>query len=197
MDIVAQIQWGINGLLRDKNRIYDEELKKTVSFHVLLLVWEFTEEWKLIELLCKNDEHLKTTLRVVSPAVCRIRKWDKGLSRVRNQFLAHSRHRDKQGDFVPIKKIFEDPHVPTAFAEMLFLGKLAEMAMNWLCNLYPKDTKICSDWLMTQGVVKTSKGLRTLGEANDELMQVESEIKKRFRDSDLRLGNPLTGDSER
>ena len=131
MDIGSQIQWAINGLLEDKSRFSDERLQKTVCFHTLLLVWEFNEEWKIIENMSKDDERLRMTLSVISPAFRQIRKWGKGLDRIRNQFIAHSRHRDKQGNFVPIKEIWEDPKVPTAFAEMVFLGSLAELAMNW------------------------------------------------------------------
>jgi len=194
MDIAAQIQWAILGLTRQKNRIDDEELKKTVCFHLLLLVWEFNAEWNRLGSLARNDDRLQTTLRVISPAIERIRKWGIGLDRVRNQFLGHARHRDKHGRFVPIKEIFEDPLVPTAFAEMLALGKMADLATQWLLNLYPEEAKACTDWLKSQGIVKSSKGLRTLHEVNQELMDVNEEISERFHETNLRLGNPHTGE---
>ena len=194
MDIVSQIQWANEGLLADKSRFTDERLVKTTCFRTLLLVWEFNEEWKLIEKMSQDDERLRTALKAISPAIRQIRKWGKGLDRIRHQFLAHSRHRDKQGNFVPIKDIFNDPRVPSAFAEMVFLGSLAEMAMNWLCNLYPKDSKACTDWIMNQGEVTESKGFRKLTDAQDELHRINSEIKERVQGTDLHLGNPITGE---
>ncbi|MFC2032106.1 hypothetical protein ACFLUS_01860, partial [Chloroflexota bacterium] len=60
MDLVWQIQSSTNGITRDKARINDIELVRTVCFHVLLQVWKFKEEWKYIQsALAKDDKYLQ------------------------------------------------------------------------------------------------------------------------------------------
>ncbi len=182
MDIVAQIQWAYDGIMKE-HRIDDEGLKKTICFHIVLLVWEFNNEWRKIESFpkSKNDELVKA-LRIISPAIHRIRIWGDGLDLVRNQFLGHPSHRDNKGKFIPIRAIFENPKVPTSFGEMLLLGKLAEIAMTWLCRLNPEDYKVCTRWLESQGKVEISKGVRTTDEIRVEISKVEVDIRNKYEE---------------
>jgi hypothetical protein len=172
----------------------DDDLKMTICFHALLLVSTFMEEYKRLEKIATatKDERLRITLETLEPAISRIREWDKGLSRVRNLLLAHPL-RDGSKRFVRMKEIFADPSVPTSFAQMLTLGKYANLVVQGLATLYPSEAKQCWDWQESEDFKSEPRGITNFAEANEELKKTNKEIVDRIRAKGLRMGNPKTG----
>lgn len=187
MDLVWQIQSSTNAITKDQTRTSDKELIRTISFHILLQVWKFKEEWKYIQRsLAKDDKNLQKILGIISPAIERIMRCEDALDDFRNKFLAHSRAREG-GDYVPAFELLNHPKMPTTYAEMIKLGKLAEIAAQWLFNFYPDETKEAWEWLNTNIVEPRPKGVRTLGEVQVELKEIWKEIHKKAKQSGLPL----------
>ena len=76
------------------DRINDEELKFTLSNHIHILLCSFLDEWKVLVSMGR-DETIRNTLKITSPALKRIQRWE-GLEQVRNKLLAHGqRHKNR------------------------------------------------------------------------------------------------------
>jgi hypothetical protein len=88
-----QIRWALLTIVPE-GRAKDESLKFTVSNHIQILLCSFLDEWSTLEKLGR-DEKLRTTLKIVSPALDRIKRW-RGLPKIRSTLLAHGQ-RDKKG----------------------------------------------------------------------------------------------------
>ena len=187
MDLVWQIQSAINGITKESARVKDTELVRTVCFHVLMQVWKFKQEWKHIQrTLAKDNEYLQKVLYIVSQAMERIMRCEDALDDFRNKFLAHARSREG-GDYVPAFELLRHPKMPTAYAEMLGLGKLAEIAAQWLFNFYPNETKESWEWMDINRVEPRSKGARKLEQVKTDVVQVWGEICERAEQSGLPL----------
>lgn len=171
----------------------DDDLKQTLCLHALLLVSSFMEEYKRLEKLAKKDDYLLTVLEVLEPATNRIKEWSVGLQKVRNHYLAHPL-RDGSKRFITKKELFADPSVPTSYAQMLTLGKYANLVVQGLATLYPAEAKQCWGWQESQDFKSEPRGITNFTEANRELKRVNDEMVAKIRTKGLRIGNPKTGE---
>ncbi|MDZ5631892.1 hypothetical protein [Janthinobacterium sp. GMG1] len=109
----------------------DDELKFTVTSHLLILVSSFLEEWRRFSGLgC--DESVRKTLRSASPAIKRISQW-KGIRTLRSTVLAHP-FRQKDGSLTIVESLYENNLVSSEYAESILLGE---------CAVYAIATAIC------------------------------------------------------
>jgi hypothetical protein len=104
----------------------DADVRSALCDFILIQVHAFQEEWRVFEALGEHDPNVRSTCDKVKPALERISKW-RGLSYVRNAFLAHTRDRRNPPLLVPGSSIFND--VPTNDAEQILLGECAVLAV--------------------------------------------------------------------
>ena len=167
-----QIGWALKAMISE-DRIKDEDLKFTISNHVQILLCSFLDEWKRLEALGCDDK-IRTTLKMVSPALDRIRQWG-GLRELRSMLLAHP-HRDKRGAFVWPSKVFGEHHIPTAYAEIFLLGNCVLLAVRVLLTQHQSDYQEAEQQLSNLKKDIEDKGIHTMGDIKAEFGKIKDEM---------------------
>jgi hypothetical protein len=169
-----QIRWALLTMVPE-GRVKDENLKFTVCNYIQVLLCSFLEEWSALERLGR-DERLRTTLKISSPALDRIKRW-RGLPKIRSMLLAHG-HRNKEGSPAWAWEVFEKYNAPTAYAETILLGNCARLATEVLLIRYKSEYKEAVK--LISGLKQTIKdrGIRTVGEIDIEINKVKTKMLK-------------------
>jgi len=163
------------------DRVGDDDLKWTVCNHIQILLCSFLEEWRIFESFGK-DSSVRDTLKIVSPALGRIRRWT-GLARIRSTLLAHNQ-RDKEGNPVWTWDVFNSNEAPTAYAETLLLGNLALFVVRETRRRHHDVYHRAAQRLTQSYAPIKEQGIRTIGEMETVLQRLKvqmSEIAEGFR----------------
>lgn len=170
-----------------KRHLEDDDLKFSLTNHLLILVSSFLEEWQRLEGLGR-DPSVQKTVQSAKPAVKRIRQW-KGITRLRSSALAHG-FRQKDGSLTVMKSLFENNRAPSAYAESILVGE---------CAVYAIATAICqhgatykeglSLWYTRGASEVPSNGIQTMLEFESEINQVRSLIVATDPDLEKCFGN--------
>ena len=156
-----------------KDHMEDEDLKFTITNHIHILLCSFWDEWEHLEAL-RGDDKIKTTLKITSPALKRIRKW-KGLHRVRSMLLAHG-HRDRDGDAVLPWDVFGKYDAPTAYAETILLGNCALLAVAVVITQHSADYQEVYSRLSKKKRDIEDKGIQTMEEVKKDFSKIKDEM---------------------
>ena len=167
-----RIEWALKAMV-PKGRIEDKDLKFTITNHIHILLCSFLEEWKKLEAL-GGDDKIQATLRIVSPALDRIRRW-RGLPKVRSILLAHG-HRDKDGVAILPCEVFGKYNAPTAYAETILLGNCVVIAERVVLNQHQSDYQEAIKQVDKVKQDIENKGIRTVGEIKAELSKIKDEM---------------------
>ena len=138
------------------------DLEWTVCNHIQILLCSFLEEWKIFESFGK-DERIRDTLKIAVPALDRIRSWT-GLERVRSTLLVHNQ-RDKEGNPVSTWDVFNSNKIPTAYAEIVLLARLAVLAIRGTRERHYSEFHLAAQRLKQYHVTIKPQGIRTSQEA--------------------------------
>jgi len=149
--------------LHAKELIANGDLQWTVCNHIQILLCSFLEEWKIFESFAEDDERIRDTLKIAAPALDRIRAWT-GLERVRNTLLAHNL-RDKKGNPASTWDVFNSNKIPTAYAEIVLLARLAVLAMKRTRERHHSEFHLAAQRLTQYHVTIKPQGIRTSQEA--------------------------------
>lgn len=161
--------------LEQKEKNVSKGMKFIISNYAIVLICSFLEEWKILESLGR-DKEIQITLRMASPFLKRIRKWN-GLRKVRSSLLVHT-HRDKKGKFVTPWEVFSKYESPTAYAEIILLSRCAISAIE-VAYVRHHDEYIQAEEEIQQDVEHMElKGIRTEGELNTELKNLNADMVK-------------------
>ena len=152
------------------------DLKFTLANYLHIQLCCFMEEWQRLEGM-GHDTAIRQTLRVVSPAIRRIRQWP-NLRIVRSQLLAHPA-RDSEGRFAPPWRVFGMLSAPTTYAETILLGNCALAARDTLLRRHIDDWEKASSYLESQDRHIEDKGIRSIAEAKRELAAIVQQIAQR------------------
>ncbi len=156
-----------------EDRIEDDNLKFTITNHIHIILCSFLEEWRKLEAL-GSDDKIQATLRIVSPALNRIRQW-RGLSKVRSILLAHG-HRDENKDAVLPWQVFKKYNAPTTYAETILLGNCSILAVKVLLTQHKSDYQEAVHQISRLEQDIEDKGIRTVGEIKAELGKIKDEM---------------------
>lgn len=114
----------------DRYKYSDEDIKWTLSQKMQIDIASFLEEWKRLEGCGKKDSDVRDTLILCAETVRRIRSWP-DLESHRNTMLAHpSRDKAFNYNITDLNQRFYNAKVPTTYAEILLLAKLANLAIS-------------------------------------------------------------------
>lgn len=170
-----------------KRHLQDDDLKFTVTNHLLILVSSFLSEWQNFEAL-GADPHVQKTLQSAKPAIKRIRKW-KGITKLRSSVLAHG-FRMKDGSITRMGYLFERDRAPSAYAESMLLGE---------CAVYAIATAICqhnqiykeglSQWYENGPEKIPINGIENMKDFEEEIARIRIQI----TDTDPLLEKCLNG----
>ncbi len=163
---LRRIQTQLDSALRafhGKELVANGDLEWTVCNHIQILLCSFLEEWKIFESFAKDSERIRDTLKIAVPALDRIRAWT-GLERVRNTLLAHNL-RDKKGNPVSIWDVFNSNKIPTAYAEIILLARLAVLAIRRTREPHYSEFHLAAQRLTQYHVTIKPQGIRTSHEA--------------------------------
>jgi hypothetical protein len=148
--------------LHGKELMANGDLKWTVCNHIQILLCSFLDEWKIFESFGK-DERIRDTLKIAAPALERIRAWT-GLERVRSTLLVHNL-RDKEGNPVSTWNVFNSNKIPTAYAEIVLLARLAVLAIRETRERHYSEFHLAAQRLTQYHVTIKPQGIRTSQEA--------------------------------
>ena len=172
--IKGQLEAALRTLIPEEH-IKDEDLKFTVTNHLHILICSFLDEWKRLEGL-GTDATVRTTLRLCSPAISRIRQWT-GLHKIRSTFLAHG-SRDKTGSLVYAWDVMNEQAVPTRYAETILLGNCALVASNIVFQRHSQEYTDATAQISAQSRDIPERGIRTVGEIKEELAKIGVDIQR-------------------
>ncbi|WP_158772532.1 hypothetical protein [Cobetia sp. L2A1] len=101
----------------------DEELKFSISIKMIIDIYSIMNKWKRFNTYARDDLRVRETMKIVKPAIDRIKKW-RGIEGMRNTMLAHGfRDDNKNGKITCLKKRYFDAEVPKSYAEIMLLSE--------------------------------------------------------------------------
>jgi hypothetical protein len=156
-----------------QDHMKDGDLKFTITNHIHILLCAFLDEWKKLEAL-GNDNRIKITLKIASPAIGRIRRW-KDLPKVRSILLAHGL-RDKDGVIAFPWDVFEKYDAPTTYAEAILLGNCALLAVRVVHDRHQSDYQEVSNQFSKKKRYIEDRGIKTNEEMEEELRKIKENM---------------------
>lgn len=164
-----------NDLKVFKRYIKDEDLKYSLHIKMIIDVASFLDEWKRLNAYVKENEDLKETMRIVSPAIKRIAKW-KDITAMRNTMLAHGFRDEKyEGKLTCLDRRFFNANVPTTYAEIMLLAEYAVYAISAVICRHKKDHEVAlaSAPKYEEDVVR---GIQTMDEFNQDVVALQQHM---------------------
>ena len=161
-----------NDLIVFKRYIEDEDLKFSLNNKMLIDIASFLDEWKRFNHYAKDDDVLKETLSIASPALKRIKKW-KGIQSMRNTMLAHGfRDGENPGKITCINKRYFTANVPTTYAEVMLLSEYAVYAISAVICRHNLDHEIALASIPSHEL-EVERGIQTMGEFEEAVSELE------------------------